>query len=146
MLRLTELKLPLDHSERELEAAVLERLRIAADELLGYSIFKRSHDARKRSAIVFIYTLDVEVRNEPRVLERLRGRAGVARAPDTSYRFVAQAPPLPVRGRSSSARGRADCSPVWCSRRWASARSCSSAARTCAAAPRILSRCGAARY
>ena len=92
MLRLTEVKLPLEHSERELEHAVRERLGVSADSLVRYTIFKRSHDARKRSAIVSIYTIDVEVDDEARVLERLRGRRNVTAAPDTGYRFVAHAP------------------------------------------------------
>ncbi|MDK9704902.1 MAG: NAD(P)/FAD-dependent oxidoreductase [Sulfuritalea sp.] len=94
-MRLTELKLHLDHSESELRAAILHRLGIAADELLGFSIFRRSYDARKPSAIVFIYTLDIEVKNEKAVLTRLRGDRHVGPTPDTSYHFVAKAPPTP---------------------------------------------------
>ena len=64
MLRLTELKLPLDHAEGAVEAALLKRLGIAASELIGFSVFRRGVDARKKSAIALIYTLDVEVKNE----------------------------------------------------------------------------------
>ena len=92
-MRLTELKLPLDHTEAELRAAILRRLGIAADELLGYSIFRRSHDARKPAAIVFIYTLDVELRHEEAVRARLKDDRQIAPTPDTTYRFVAQAAP-----------------------------------------------------
>ena len=92
-MRLTELKLPLDHTEAELRAAILRRLGIAADDLLGYSIFRRSHDARKPAAIVFIYTLDVELRHEEAVRARLKDDRQIAPTPDTTYRFVAQAAP-----------------------------------------------------
>lgn len=92
MLRLTEIKLPLTHSADQLKAAILQRLGIVADELLGYSIFRRGYDARRKSAILFVYTLDVEVRNEAALLERLHGDKHVALAPDMSYRYVAQAP------------------------------------------------------
>jgi uncharacterized FAD-dependent dehydrogenase len=92
MLRLTEVKLPLDHPESAIESAILQRLGIAANELVGYSIARRGYDARKPRAIVFVYTLDVELKNEPAVLERLHGDRRVALAPDTGYRFVAQAP------------------------------------------------------
>ena len=94
-MRLTELKLPLDHSESDLNAAILKRLGIAADELVGYSIFRRSYDARKPSAIVFIYTLDLELKNEAAVLKRLRGDRHLGPTPDTSYHFVAHAPQTP---------------------------------------------------
>ena len=92
MLRLTELKLPLDHPADALAPAICQRLGLAVDELLGYTIFKRSHDARKKSAIVLIYTLDLEVRDEAGVLARLHGDRHVQPAPDTRYQFVAQAP------------------------------------------------------
>jgi uncharacterized FAD-dependent dehydrogenase len=98
-MRLTELKLPLDHSESDLHAAILKRLGIAADELVGYSIFRRSHDARKPSAIVFIYTLDVEVKDEKVLLARLRGDRHIGPTPDTSYHFVAKAPLPPPTPR-----------------------------------------------
>ena len=92
MLRLTEVKLPLDHSEREIEAVILKRLKIAANELVGYSIFRRGIDARNPSAIVFIYTLDIEVKNEAELAERRPRDPHVSRTPDTRYHFVARAP------------------------------------------------------
>ncbi|HEY9191545.1 MAG TPA: NAD(P)/FAD-dependent oxidoreductase, partial [Methyloversatilis sp.] len=92
MLRLTEVKLPLDHPEAALRAAILARLRIGADELTGFTVFKRSYDARKRSAIFLIYSLDVEVRDEAALLARLKDVPHVQPTPDMTYRFVAQAP------------------------------------------------------
>ena len=89
MLRINELKLPLDHTESALRDAVLARLGIEADALLGFSVFKRSYDARKRSAIVLIYTIHAEVNNEAAVLARLKHDMHVLPAPDTGYRFVA---------------------------------------------------------
>lgn len=93
MLRLTETKLPIDHPESALQAAVLERLGISADDLISYVIFKRSVDARKPAAILFTYTLDLLVTDEVAILDRFKDDPHVFIAPDTSYRFVAQAPP-----------------------------------------------------
>lgn len=92
MLRLTEIKLPLEHDDAALQAAVLERLGVDAAQLLRYSVFKRSPDARKKSAILLIYSVDVELRDEAGVLERLAGQAHVSPTPDMRYHFVAQAP------------------------------------------------------
>jgi uncharacterized FAD-dependent dehydrogenase len=92
MLRLTEVQLPLDHPETALTDAILARLGIAAGDLLGYTIFRRSYDARKKSAIVLTYSFDVEVRDEAALLQRLRGSRNVMPTPDTDYKFVAQAP------------------------------------------------------
>jgi uncharacterized FAD-dependent dehydrogenase len=92
MLRLTELRLPLDHAEDELEAALLKRLKLKPGELVRYSVFRRAADARKRSAITLIYTLDFEARNEAALLKRLAGDRHLTVAPDLSYRLVARAP------------------------------------------------------
>ncbi|OGB27554.1 MAG: hypothetical protein A3I66_06670 [Burkholderiales bacterium RIFCSPLOWO2_02_FULL_57_36] len=92
MLRLTDVQLPLDHPDPAIKDAIIARLGISADDLLGYSIFRRSYDARKKTAIVLIYALDVETRNEAALLQRLKGDRYVAPSPDTSYKFVAKAP------------------------------------------------------
>lgn len=92
MLRLTELKLPLDHADDALAPAICRRLGIAADDLLGFTVFKRSHDARKKSAIVLIYQIDVELRDETAVRVRLKDDRQVMPTPDMDYRFVAHAP------------------------------------------------------
>lgn len=99
MLRLTELKLPFDHAEADLRAAILQRLGLADRELLNYRIFRRGVDARKSHAIVFIYTLDLEVAEEAALLARCAGDPHLKPAPDTTYHFVARAPqePLPDR-------------------------------------------------
>ena len=64
MLRVTELKLPLDHSDDALRDAIIERLDIDAATLLRYHVFRRAIDARKRGAIHLTYTLDVDVVDE----------------------------------------------------------------------------------
>ncbi len=92
MLRLTEIKLPLDHPDDAVEAAIRKRLEIAAGDLIGFTIFRRAFDARKRSAIFLIYTVDVEVKDEEQVAARLAGKARIATTPDMEYKFVAKAP------------------------------------------------------
>ena len=92
MLRLTELKLPLDHDEGALRSAVLRRLKLKPGELLGFTVFRRGFDARKRSAIQLTYTLDIEVREEAGVLARLGLDRHIGPAPDTAYRMAVRAP------------------------------------------------------
>ena len=92
MLRLTELKLALGHGPEALPAAILERLGTPADELVEYTVVRRAHDARRKSAIAMVYSVDVTLRNEAAVLTRLAGDGRVQPAPDTGYRFVARAP------------------------------------------------------
>ena len=93
MLRLTELKLPLDHPLEALRTAILRRLELADDdELVGFSIFKRSYDARKKHALLMIYAVDVEVRNEAALLQKFRNDRHLAPTPEMAYHFVGHAP------------------------------------------------------
>ncbi len=97
MLRLTELKLPLDHAEDALRAALLQRLGLDACDLMGFSVVRRGVDARKKSAIALIYTLDVAVTDEQALLRRLKGDRNLSIAPDMTYRVVTRAPPSAPR-------------------------------------------------
>ena len=97
MLRIADLKLPLDHDEAALAAAIVARLGIAPHELTGYTVARRSHDARRRGAIQLIYALDVDTPRASELLARLQdaphpSRSKVLPTPDTNYRFVGQAP------------------------------------------------------
>jgi uncharacterized FAD-dependent dehydrogenase len=92
MLRLTDLKLPLDHTEDALTRAILKRLDIEAAALISYTVAKRSYDARKRGAILLIYALDIETTREAELLQRFADDLHIQPTPDTDYRFVARAP------------------------------------------------------
>jgi uncharacterized protein len=92
MLRLTEIRLPLDHPPEAVAEAAAARLRISRQDLLTCTVFRRGHDARKRSAVMLVYSLDVEVRDEPAVLKRFAKDGHVQPAPDMQYRPVARAP------------------------------------------------------
>lgn len=92
MLRLNELRLPLDHPPEGLRAAVLARLRIGDTALKQLIIVKRGVDARKKAAVVLTYTVDCDIDDEPAVLARHAGDAQVRTAPDTRYRAIAHAP------------------------------------------------------
>jgi uncharacterized protein len=92
MLRLNEVKLPLNHSEADLQAAILKRLGIDATALTSFSVYKRSYDARKKTAILLIYALDIETPLESQILQRNTDQH-LLRSPDTNYHFVTQARP-----------------------------------------------------
>ncbi|MFD0913796.1 NAD(P)/FAD-dependent oxidoreductase [Methylophilus luteus] len=95
MLRITEIKLPLIeaesliHQDDQIKAALLKRLEIPETDLIRFEIFKRGVDARKTHAILFVYNIDVEIRNEAKVLARFKKDPHIKPAPDTSYKFVA---------------------------------------------------------
>jgi uncharacterized FAD-dependent dehydrogenase len=95
MLRITELRLPLNHDAEALRPAVVARLGIEDADLTSFTVFKRSYDARKKAAIVLIYTVDCQLKDEAteaRLLQQFEGDQHVRPTPDTSYHFVGHAP------------------------------------------------------
>ncbi|HDZ56835.1 MAG TPA: NAD(P)/FAD-dependent oxidoreductase [Pseudomonas xinjiangensis] len=93
MIRINELQLPLDHSAESLRQAIVARLKITDADLLDYSVFKRSYDARKKnSEITFVYIIDLNLANEAQALRRFADDRNVRVSPDTRYHPVAQAP------------------------------------------------------
>ena len=92
MLRLTNLRLPLDHDAAALRAAIVARLRVRDADLRGFAVHKRSWDARKKSAIAWIYTVDCQVVGEDMLLTRHARDAQIGATPDMRYAFVAHAP------------------------------------------------------
>jgi uncharacterized FAD-dependent dehydrogenase len=92
MLRLTELRLPLDHGAAELRAAVVATLGIGDAALRDVTVFRRGYDARKKSAVVLVYTVDCDVDDEAAVLAAHASDPHLRPAPDMTYRFVARAP------------------------------------------------------
>lgn len=73
MLRISEIKLPLDHDDIALEEAILKKLGVSSKELTSYTIFKRSYDARKRGQILLVYIVDVVTPLEQKLLNKLAG-------------------------------------------------------------------------
>ncbi|WP_067735649.1 NAD(P)/FAD-dependent oxidoreductase [Novosphingobium naphthalenivorans] len=92
MLRLTDLTLPLDHTPADLERALCERLELAPGDLERFTVARRGNDARRKTAIKLVYSLDVAVRDEAGVLARFADDPHVRPTPDTSYKFVTHAP------------------------------------------------------
>ena len=72
MLRLSNLNMPLSATEAELRRIALQRLRISAGQLLSLTLVKKSVDARDKSDVHFVITLDAQVADEAAVLRRLR--------------------------------------------------------------------------
>lgn len=93
MIRLSELKLPLHHADEALPAAICRRLRVTPRELVRFSIARRGHDARDKNNIQLVYSVDVNLKNEPAVLERFRRDRDVQRTPDTRYHLPGAPPP-----------------------------------------------------
>ena len=92
MLRLSNIKLDLDHSAQELTQAVLSLLDISPDELIDTVVFRRGIDARTKQRILLLYTLDVTTSKDAALLVQFAGNQSVKATPDMRYKFVAHAP------------------------------------------------------
>ena len=102
MIRITELTLPWGdptevRTQDALRRAVLKRLALREPDLLDFTVFKRSHDARRKDReIAFVYIVDATVRDESRVLAAHRDDRHVVPAPDTAFRPPPTAPAVSI--------------------------------------------------
>jgi uncharacterized FAD-dependent dehydrogenase len=93
-LRITELRLKLDDAPEALREAVLARLGVAPEALLSLSVFRRGWDARGRSRVKLVHTVDAELDDAAaaEVLAARPGDTGIVRRPDMRYPGVGRAP------------------------------------------------------
>lgn len=93
MIRLSDIKIRINkvatfETERQaLRNIIVSKLKITEQELIGFKIFKKSIDARKKDEISYVYTIDVDVHNEERVLGKCSSK-GITLTPDLSYQGV----------------------------------------------------------
>ena len=100
MIRITELKLPLDHDEHALPALIVQTLGIANADLIRHTIYKRSYDARMKK-LLLVYICDVELAPalEANLLNQFAAHPHIRPTPDQAYYPVVQlnvAPTLKV--------------------------------------------------
>ncbi|MDP2561036.1 NAD(P)/FAD-dependent oxidoreductase [Psychrobium sp. 1_MG-2023] len=92
MIRLSNLKLALDHTEEDLTNLIMFTLKIRGEQLLETTVFRRGIDARKKRNIVLLYTVDVKTTDDESLLQQFEKNSSIKRSPDMTYKFVAQAP------------------------------------------------------
>ena len=86
MIRIGQLKLEPNHTEKELLQKIAKTLRISEQEILEYKIQKQSIDARKKPDLKYVYTVDVKLPKEERILKKVKDK-NVSIAKETLYRF-----------------------------------------------------------
>ena len=92
MIRITNVKLPLDHNEAQLRKAILSMLFIKENQLIDFTVFRRGFDARSKHNISLLYTIDVSTDNDEAVIKDNYDNPNVRLAPDMTYQYVTQAP------------------------------------------------------
>ncbi len=90
MLRLHQVKVGIAEQKAGLKKRAAEVLRVSPGDISKVAIVRQSIDARKKPELFYIYTLDVEVKNQERILARFKGKGNlVSRADPQPYRFPA---------------------------------------------------------
>ena len=91
VIRLTELRFPLDYADESVAPEICRVLGIDAAQLLGWTLYRRGFDARNRAQIVAVLTVDAQVHDEAQVLAQHAGARNIGARPDQSYHPVAKA-------------------------------------------------------
>jgi hypothetical protein len=102
MLQISQFRIPITHTDDELRRSVCKALGVRPDKLGRIKVKQRAVDARKRSEVLFCYTLLVEVRDEERVLHRMGKPGRIEQAPDEVYRELPEPSPAAVPGEGAA--------------------------------------------
>jgi len=87
MIRVTGIKITIDQDEIALKEALIKKLNINEADMIEYRIYKESVDARKRGQLYFVYTIDVEVKNEENVIKNSKSK-DITITPNMKYEYV----------------------------------------------------------
>lgn len=77
MIRISQVKLHTEHTMNQLQKKVADLLRVPSAEIRKMEIVRQSIDARKKPEIYYIYTVDVEITDEDKILRKLSGKKGI---------------------------------------------------------------------
>ena len=94
VIRVNELKLPVNHTQKKLEQEIKKALRLR-EEPFTYEIMRQSVDARKKPELYYVYTVDVTIKNPKMVVSRSKNKKA-SLIEKKEYRF-------PVKENSMSA-------------------------------------------
>lgn len=86
MIRINQIKVPLEHTLADVIHKAAAILRIAPENILSWQIRKKSIDARKKPDIMIIYTLDISVASQENILKRCRNKQ-VQAVTEVKYKF-----------------------------------------------------------
>ena len=113
MIRINQMKLNIEHTSDDFERKILKTLCIKKEELQGFQIRKQSIDARKKPVLYYVYSVDVQVRDEAKVKKTVKNNQIQFQVKPDSYHFEVKG----TTGRSLSEQVLPDCSVVICSLR-----------------------------
>jgi uncharacterized FAD-dependent dehydrogenase len=91
MIRLSNIKLPLNHDDNAIISIILSTLQIQKADYIKHTVFRRGYDARKKTNIFLIYTLDVQTNKDDLLIQQFEDNHLIKATPDLTYHMVAQA-------------------------------------------------------
>jgi uncharacterized FAD-dependent dehydrogenase len=95
LFRIPQLRLPLGHTPEDLGRKIARLLGVGAADLVGYSIERKSFDARDRNDIKVVYSIAAELAGEP--ARTPTGSVASRMTREAGYAFPAGARPLETR-------------------------------------------------
>lgn len=87
MIRINQMKLNIEHTSDDFEHKILKTLCIKKEELQGFQIRKQSIDARKKPVLYYVYSVDVQVRDEAKVKKTVKNNQIQFQVKPDSYHF-----------------------------------------------------------
>lgn len=87
MIRINQMKLNIEHTSDDFERKILKTLCIKKEELQGFQIRKQSIDARKKPVLYYVYSVDVQVRDEAKVKKTVKNNQIQFQVKPDSYHF-----------------------------------------------------------
>lgn len=87
MIRINQLKLPVTHTEKELYKKAAKMLRIPEEQICSLRPVRQSLDARKKSELLYIYSLDAAVSGKEEAIVRKAKNNNVIIRREQPYRF-----------------------------------------------------------
>ena len=85
MLRIRQIKLPINHNKHDLKLKIAKKLKIKENEIINFKINKKSLDARDKKNLIYVYEIDVNLKNENHILNK--NLKDILKTPNETYKL-----------------------------------------------------------
>ncbi len=87
MIQISQINMPVGHTEEQLKKKIGKLLRVAPAQIRELRIIRRSVDARKKQELKYSYTVAVSLKNETDILKKTAGKNGISQMKENRYVF-----------------------------------------------------------
>ena len=85
MLRIKQIKLPINHNENDLKLKLAKKLKIKINDIIKFKINKKSIDARDKNNLTYVYEIDADIKNEKHILKK--HIKDISQTPNETYKL-----------------------------------------------------------